>query len=83
VFTPYFRGADPAEAKHEYGINILIDAPKLPSHGGVGGGQYSAIILAVAHKEFLNINLQEHKTAGCIIYDVKGILDKDLFDARL
>jgi len=51
--------------------------------GREGGGFYAAIILAVAHKEFLSINLQEHKDAGCIIYDVKGILAKEITDGRL
>lgn len=46
-------------------------------------GGYGAIILAVAHKEFLKINLQDHKDNGCIIYDVKGILNKAVTDGRL
>lgn len=80
VYDPW---ADPNEVKHEYGINILSDAPKLPSRGGVGGGRYVAIILAVAHQEFMKINLQEHKDDGCIIYDVKGILKPNVADGRL
>jgi len=42
---------------------------------------YSAIILAVAHDEFLNFDLQ--KVDNRVIYDVKGIMDKNLIDARL
>ena len=44
---------------------------------------YGAIVLAVAHKEFMQINLQEHKNTGSIIYDVKGILAKEITDGRL
>ena len=45
--------------------------------------EYAAIILAVAHNEFMTINLQEHKDKGCIIYDVKGILDTQISNGRL
>jgi len=44
---------------------------------------YTAIILAVTHKKFSEINLQEHKLKGTIIYDVKGILNKAMIDGRL
>jgi UDP-N-acetyl-D-galactosamine dehydrogenase len=79
VPAPYFRGASPEEVKHEYGINILSS---LPSFVGAGGG-FGAIILAVAHNEFLSIDLKQHQKAGAIIYDVKGILDSNFIDGRL
>jgi len=44
---------------------------------------YAAIILAVAHNEFKNIDIAAHKAGGTIIYDVKGILPKEIVDARL
>lgn len=72
VYDPW---ANPDEVNKEYKIKILTSYP-------VGNG-YDAIILAVSHKEFMNINLKEHKEQGCIIYDVKGILDVTLIDARL
>jgi UDP-N-acetyl-D-galactosamine dehydrogenase len=72
VYDPW---ADPAEVKHEYGIKTITEYPE--------GNGYAAIILAVAHNEFMNINLQEHKTEGCIIYDVKGILNNASIDGRL
>ena len=72
VYDPW---ADPEEVKHEYGIKSLT---KYPEKNG-----YAAIVLAVAHKEFLQINIQEHKDNGCVIYDVKGILEKDETDGRL
>jgi UDP-N-acetyl-D-galactosamine dehydrogenase len=72
IYDPW---ADTAEVKHEYGIKSITSYPE--------GNGYAAIILAVAHKEFMQINLQEHKNKGCIIYDVKGILEKDLTDGIL
>ena len=72
VYDPW---ASPAEVMHEYGINTITQCPE--------GNGYGAIILAVAHRQFLNIGLKAHKDAGAVIYDVKGILNKELVDARL
>jgi UDP-N-acetyl-D-galactosamine dehydrogenase len=72
IFDPW---AKPAEVLKQYGINILTEYPE--------DDGYSAIVLAVSHNEFKNINLQAHKNNGCIIYDVKGILDKSLVSKRL
>jgi UDP-N-acetyl-D-glucosamine/UDP-N-acetyl-D-galactosamine dehydrogenase len=71
----YDPWADTEEVKHEYGIDILNEYP--------AGNDYGAIVLAVAHKEFQHIDMQGHKQNGTIIYDVKGILPKELVDARL
>lgn len=72
VYDPW---ANPAEVEHEYGLSILSgkDAPDFSS--------YSAIILAVAHKQFLSISLK--KNPKQVIYDVKGFLNKSEVDARL
>jgi UDP-N-acetyl-D-galactosamine dehydrogenase len=70
VYDPW---ADAAEVKHEYGID-LVDAPK---------GTYDAIVLAVAHKEFLEMDLQKLKKEGGILFDVKSILPKEMVDGRL
>lgn len=72
VYDPW---ADPKEVEREYKINSI---KTYPARNG-----YSAIILAVAHSKFSEINLYEHKKMGCIIYDVKGILDKVMVDGRL
>jgi UDP-N-acetyl-D-galactosamine dehydrogenase len=72
IFDPW---ADPKEVKHEYGIDILTEYPK--------GNGYEAIVLAVAHNEFQKIDIKAHKVSGAIIYDVKGILPKEIVDARL
>jgi UDP-N-acetyl-D-galactosamine dehydrogenase len=79
VYDPW---AKPSEVFHEYQIKTITELPKDCSLNGVELG-YSAIILAVAHREFLSINLQEQKNGGAIIYDVKGILDLGIVDGRL
>lgn len=70
VYDPW---ADAAEVKHEYGITT-VDAPS---------NDYDAVVLAVAHAEFLEMNLRDHLDQGGIIYDVKGILPKSTVDDRL
>jgi UDP-N-acetyl-D-galactosamine dehydrogenase len=72
VYDPW---ASPSEVMHEYGIQTITQYPE--------NDGYTAIILAVAHKQFLSIDLNAHKQTGTIIYDVKGILDKSLTHGRL
>jgi UDP-N-acetyl-D-galactosamine dehydrogenase len=80
VYDPW---ANPEEVKHEYNISILREAPQLTSLGGIGGGQWGVIILAVAHNDFSSIDLSGYKQKGTIIYDVKGLLDQSITDGRL
>lgn len=72
IYDPW---ASPEEVKHEYGIDILCgeEAPDC--------SLYSGIILGVAHKKFESIKIQ--KSPHQVVYDVKGILDKSMVDARL
>jgi UDP-N-acetyl-D-galactosamine dehydrogenase len=70
VYDPW---ASASEVIHEYGIKIKAEEPTL--------SDYSAIILAVSHQKFLSFKLEKSSTQ--VIYDVKGILDKDVVDARL
>lgn len=76
VYDPW---ANPAAVKHEYNIDIVpTDLESLY-------GKFDAVILGVAHKEFSNINVREllsNPTEG-VIYDVKGILPREVVDARL
>lgn len=67
--------ADPEEVKKEYGITTHPTCS--------GRDHYGAIILAVAHKAFLDFDLRKYRQAGAVIYDVKGILDPSLIDGRL
>lgn len=70
VYDPW---ADKDEVKHEYGIDI-IENP---------GKDYDAAVLAVAHKDFLEMNIRDYTNDKGVLYDVKGILPKDSVDARL
>ncbi|MAU63790.1 MAG: Vi polysaccharide biosynthesis protein VipA/TviB [Flavobacteriaceae bacterium] len=45
--------------------------------------KYDIIILAVAHKKFLKMNLVNFKTINGIIYDVKSVLDENIISGRL
>ena len=69
--------ADAAEARHEYGIE-LIDAP--------ASGQYDAIILAVAHQQFIEMGaarIRAFGKPGCVVFDVKQVLPREAVDDRL
>ena len=72
--TIYDPWANPDHVKHEYGIEIKqsIDQAK-----------YDAVILAVAHNEFLNMDIRSLVREGGVVYDVKGILPRNIIDGRL
>lgn len=72
IFDPW---ADPAEVKHEYGWDALKNLPDVK--------EYDAIILAVSHNEFKNLDLNNICKKNHVIYDVKGVLDRNMVDARL
>ena len=71
IYDPW---ASPAIAKHEYDIDITNDIPT---------GKYDAIILAVSHKEFAELDVKNFGNENHVIFDVKGFLDKELVDGRL
>ena len=64
--------------EHEYGIKIA------PADMEVLKGQFDAVILGVAHNEFKSLNLRDFLAIGNgVVYDVKGILPKEMIDGRL
>lgn len=67
--STYDPWANPAEVKHEYGIS---STNVLPSK------KYDAVILGVAHKEFLTIDFDSLKKENAVLYDVKGVLGKNV-----
>ncbi|WP_293943133.1 MULTISPECIES: nucleotide sugar dehydrogenase [unclassified Sphingobacterium] len=71
--TTYDPWANPAEVKHEYGIESVTELP---------AAKFDAIVLGVAHEEFLNIQLSDLKKESAIVYDVKGIISEQA-DNRL
>lgn len=73
--TVYDPWANASHVKHEYGIDIINE---LPSEK-----KFDAVILGVAHNQFLDMDIKSLVTYNGVIYDVKGILDRNLIDGRL
>ncbi|HEX8269228.1 MAG TPA: nucleotide sugar dehydrogenase [Flavobacterium sp.] len=71
--TIYDPWANPDEVTHEY---KLVTSKKLPSE------KYDAVVLGVAHKEFLNLEFDKLRKENSVLYDVKGILVGDV-DGKL
>jgi UDP-N-acetyl-D-galactosamine dehydrogenase len=82
VYDPW---ADAAEVKHEYGINLLGSDLKEDSgtKWTLKGKKYQAVVLAVAHDQFLDFDFQSVTDTNSVIYDVKGILPRQTVTARL
>ncbi|WP_158827205.1 nucleotide sugar dehydrogenase [Mucilaginibacter lacusdianchii] len=72
VFDPW---ANCAEVKHEYGIDCLNSLQPAK--------RYSAVILAVCHDDFQELDFKSLLVDGGVLYDVKGMLDKSMVDGRL
>ena len=72
--TIYDPWANPETARREYGLEVTKEKPE---------GKFDAAILAVAHNEFMGLDLNGLLKSRHVIYDVKGILDKQLVDGRL
>lgn len=62
VYDPW---ANPDEVKHEYGLQPLKECPDKT---------YDAIVVAVAHNQFLDIDFSKLKNKNAVVYDVKGVL---------
>lgn len=63
VIDPY---ADSHEVKEEYGFDMVSEP----------NGKYDAIIVAVSHSHYINLNddwFKNHANSGCVFVDVKGI----------
>lgn len=71
--TIYDPWAKPEEVKHEYGIETVQFLPEK---------KFDALILGVAHKEFLDIDINAIVNKTNVIYDVKGFLN-NVVDGRL
>jgi UDP-N-acetyl-D-galactosamine dehydrogenase len=70
VYDPW---ANPEEVEKEQGISLVSTL----------GDAYDAIVLTVAHGEFLGLPFDKLKAKDGIIFDIKSVLDKALVDARL
>lgn len=72
VYDPW---ASAAEVRHEYGLDLTpeVDATK----------PYEAVLLAVAHDEFKNIDFEKYYNSGTVVYDIKSFIDRRWVDSRL
>lgn len=70
----YDPWANAAEVKHEYQLDLLPALLKT---------DYDAVIVAVAHKEFLTLDYPAFKANGAVIFDTKACIDRALVDGRL
>jgi len=66
----YDSWANPEEVRAEYNIDLInnskFDIQNLEK-------KYDAVVLAVAHNQFQNMNLRELGNGKSVIYDVKGV----------
>jgi UDP-N-acetyl-D-galactosamine dehydrogenase len=60
--------------ENEYNIEI---------HSKIPSKLYDAVLVAVSHKQYINININKYLLNNNVIYDVKGCLDKKNIDLRL
>lgn len=72
IYDPW---ANKEEVQKEYGIDILekVNHPE----------EYDAVIVAVAHNEFLEIDFKALQKNNTVIFDTKACLDRDVVDGRL
>ena len=71
IFDPW---ASREQVKKEYGIDIVNALP---------ADRFDSIILAVAHSEFQGLDIRSLLNENGVVYDVKGVLPRDVIDARL
>ena len=72
--TIYDPWADPAVAKHEYGVDVINELPT---------EKYDAAVLAVAHDKFKELDTKSLLNDKSVIYDVKWTLDLASVEGRL
>lgn len=73
--TVYDPWANCGQVKHEYGITCLSELPKEKI--------YSAVVLAVSHDKFIDIDFKSLLKNPGVLYDVKGMLAPSMVDGRL
>ncbi len=73
VFDPW---ATVSAVKHEYGIDLISSKNEIKK-------KYDGVIIAVSHKEFKEIDLNDYLADANVIFDVKATLPKDKSHTRL
>lgn len=72
IYDPW---ANPAAVKHEYNLEVVN---KLPDEL-----KFDAVIAAVAHKEFENLEIRDYLKPLHVTFDVKSTMPRSIVDARL
>lgn len=72
VFDPV---ADQEEVEEEYNIKLITETVSLEN--------YQGIVVAVAHDVFKTLDIFNDKQSNAVVFDLKGILDKNMVDKRL
>jgi len=67
--------ADPQQVDHEYGVVCM--------NGEAKRSKYDAVLLAVAHNEFREMDIAGLCKKDAVIYDIKSMLPLESIDARL
>jgi UDP-N-acetyl-D-glucosamine/UDP-N-acetyl-D-galactosamine dehydrogenase len=74
IYDPW---ADKEEVHEEYNVDILCSPDKIKDK------KYEGVVLAVAHNQFKQMDFPILRTNGAVVYDVKGILNRNYIDKRL
>jgi UDP-N-acetyl-D-galactosamine dehydrogenase len=69
--------ADAGEVDHEYGLKLS------PRPSGGQEATIDAVVLAVAHDKFKDIDFTTFNKDNVVIFDIKAVLAKELVDGRL
>ena len=72
IYDPW---VDINSVKIEYKIQIFDKISKLR--------KYDAIILAVGHNSFLEIDFNNIKNKNSVVFDIKGFLPREIINGRL
>jgi len=72
IYDPW---ASAQEVRHEYGVEIINKLDE--------SIRYEAIVLAVAHDEFKEIDFERYFKEGAVIFDAKAVIDRRWVDGRL
>ncbi|RPD91710.1 nucleotide sugar dehydrogenase [Aureibaculum marinum] len=73
VFDPW---ATKEEVKHEYGIDLICKESDIKK-------KYDGVVIAVSHKEFKTMAIEDFCAKDHIIFDVKATLPKEKSNSRL
>ena len=71
--TIYDPWANPSEVMHEYKLETTKEIPT---------SKFDAVVLGVAHNDFLQMDIAKMRNSNSVLYDVKGILTANV-DGKL